>query len=123
MITGFVTPDREAVIHMLVRNDSGREERIDAVIDTGFNGFLTLPLSIISSLGLSFAGTTHTALGDGSEVRMDVFEATVLWDNQERRVTVLATQGDALVGMAMLFGYRMTLEVDDGGTVVIEALS
>lgn len=123
MITGFVTPDREAVIHILVRNDAGREERIEAVIDTGFNGFLTLPLSLISSLALSFAGTTRTTLGDGSEVRIDVFEATVLWDSQERHVTVLATRGDALVGMAMLFGYRMTLEAEDGGAVVIEALS
>ena len=123
MITGFVTTNREAVIRLLVRADNNREETIEAVIDTGFNGFLTLPMSLISSLALSFAGTTRTTLGDCSEVRIDVFEATVLWENQERHVTVLATQGDALVGMAMLFGYRMTLEVEDGGAVVIEALS
>ena len=122
MITGFVTPNREAVIRLLVRADNNREEMIAAVIDTGFNGFLTLPMSLISSLALPFAGTTPTTLGLGSEVRIDVFETTVLWDNHERHVTVLATQGDALIGMAMLFGYRMTLDVEDGGAVVIEAL-
>jgi len=53
---------------------------------------------------------------------MDVFEATVLWDDQTRHVAVLATQGDVLVGMAMLAGHRVTLEVEDGGSVTIEAL-
>jgi predicted aspartyl protease len=56
-------------------------------------------------------------------VHMDVFEAIVLWDNHERSVAVLAAEGSALVGMAMLFGYRVILNVEDGGTVVIEALS
>jgi predicted aspartyl protease len=53
---------------------------------------------------------------------MDVFEATVVWDNHVRLVTVLAAQGGALIGMSMLFGYRLLLEGADGGTVQIEAL-
>lgn len=123
MITGFVTPEQEAVIHLRVRGDRDREERIEAIIDTGFNGFLTLPVGLISTLALSFAGATRTRLGDGSEVRLDMFEANVLWDGDERRVVVLATQGETLIGMSMLFGYRMTLDVKEGGTVTIEALS
>ena len=123
MIAGFVTSNKEAIIRLLVRGNDRQEEMVDAVIDTGFNGFLVLPLSLISALALPFAGTTRTTLGDGSEVRMDVFEATVLWDNQERSVVALATQGDALVGMSMLSGSRMTLEVENGGFVTIESLS
>jgi hypothetical protein len=37
-------------------------------------------------------------------------------------VPVLAATGDALIGMSMLSGYRMTLDVEDGGRVVVEAL-
>ena len=122
-MTGQVTPSREAVIRVLVRGPRGQEAQVEAVIDTGFNGFLTLPAQLIDDLALPFAGTTRAALGDGSEVQMDVFEATVLWDNQERGVVVLAAEGGALVGMSMLSGYRITLDVKDGGTVIIEVLS
>ncbi len=73
-------------------------------------------------LGLAFAGTTRATLGDGSAVSIDVFEATVVWDNHVRLVTVLAAQGGVLVGMSMLFGYRLLLEGADRGTVQIEAL-
>jgi clan AA aspartic protease len=123
MIIGVMTANREAVIHMLVRGSRGQERQVEAVIDTGFTGFLTLPVGLITDLALSFAGTTQATLGDGSEVHMDAFEATVLWDHQERSVVVLAAEGGALVGMAMLSGYRVTLEVKDGGSVIIEALS
>jgi clan AA aspartic protease len=123
MITGVVTANREAVIYILVRGSRGQEVQVEAVIDTGFTGFLTLPVGLITDLALPFAGTTQATLGDGSEVHMDAFEATILWDHQERSVVVLAAEGGALVGMAMLSGYRVTLEAEDGGSVIIEALS
>lgn len=123
MMTGFVTFDREAVMGMAVRGPRAQEARVEAIIDTGFNGFLTLPVRLIADLALPFAGTTRVALGDGSEVRMDIFEAIVLWDSEERSVVVLVAEGSALIGMSMLSGYRVALEVEDGGVVIIEALS
>jgi clan AA aspartic protease len=123
MITGVVTSNREATIRVLVRGVYGQEAEVEAVIDTGFTGFLTLPAGLIASLALSFAGTTRAALADGREVAMDVFETSVLWDNLERDVVVLEAEGVALVGMALLSGYRVTLEVQGGGSVRIEALS
>lgn len=123
MMTGIVTSNKEAVLRVMVRGAHGPEVLVDAIIDTGFTGFLTLPAQLIITLALAFAGTTRALLGDGSEVRMDIFEGVVLWDNQERHVPVLAASGDALMGMSMLSGYRMTLDVEDGGSVVVEALS
>jgi clan AA aspartic protease len=122
MITGVVTTSRAAVVQVMVRGAHSRDVPVDTVIDTGFTGFLTLPPTLIAMLGLTFAGTTRATLGDGSTVSIDVFEATVVWDNHDRLVTVLAAQGGALVGMAMLFGYRLLLEGADGGAVQIEAL-
>ena len=122
MMTGVVTSNREAVLRVMVRGTHGQEVPVDAVIDTGFTGFLTLPAQLIVILALAFAGTTRATLGDGSGVRLDIFEATVLWDNQERRVPVLAAEGGALMGMSMLSGYRVTLDVEDGGAVVVATL-
>lgn len=122
MITGFVTSSREAVIRLQVRGAGGHEETIDAVVDTGFNGFLTLPTRLASDLALSFAGTTRAALGDGTEVQLDVFETVVVWDGRERWVVALATGGGALVGMSMLSECRVTLDVLEGGAVTIAAV-
>ena len=63
MITGHVTSAREAIIRIAVRGAGAREETIDAIIDTGFDGFLTLPASFVSHLALPFAGATKAALG------------------------------------------------------------
>ena len=123
MISGVVTSNREAVIRVLVRGTRGQEAQAEGVIDTGFTGFLTLPRGLIATLAPSFAGTTRAVLADGSEVSMDVFDTTVLWDNQERDIVVHAAEGAPLVGMALLSGYRVTLDVEDGGSVSIEALS
>lgn len=123
MITGSVTSNKEALIHIVVRGSESQETQVEAVIDTGFNGFLTLPRQLITNLALPFAGTTRATLGDGSEAHLDVFETTVIWDNQDWELVVFAAEGEALVGMSMLSGYRVTLEVEDGGSVTIEALA
>ncbi len=43
MIEGFVNANLEAVITIPLRGPTGQTREIDAVIDTGFNGYLTLP--------------------------------------------------------------------------------
>lgn len=123
MISGMVTANKEALIRIQVHGPHGGGAELDGSIDTGFNGHLTLPHRLIADLALSFAGTTRAVLGDGSEAGMDVFEAVVLWDGRERDVAVLAADGAALVGMSLLTGYRLTLDVKVGGSVVIDALA
>ncbi len=54
MITGVVTANHEATILLVVHGAHGQQETIDAVIDTGFTGSLTLPLMLITALGLSW---------------------------------------------------------------------
>ena len=119
MITGRVTSTREAVIPIAVRGFGPTTEAIDAVVDTGFDGFLTLPRRLVSTLRLPFGVEAQAVLGNGREVRVDVFEAVVDWDGEQRRVAIVATAGGALVGMKMLLGYRLTLDVLDGGPVTI----
>ena len=96
MMQGLISADREAVLRLRVRGPDGREETVEAIIDTGFNGFLTLPAALISNLALPFMGITQATLGDGTKVRMDVYETTLLWDNQKRVVLALASQSGVL---------------------------
>ncbi len=122
MITGTVRASIEAVIDLAVRGPKGQEQKIKAVIDTGFTGTLTLPSKLIAELGLPFRMRGRALLGDGSETLFDIFEATVVWDGQPRRIFVDTADTDPLVGMALLRGYELTLQVKDSGTVLIKAL-
>ena len=131
MLTGRVTAEREAVVSIEVAprlspsGGLGPEEQtvvVEAGIDTGYNGFLTLPRALIDELGLPYVGTAGAELGDGNKVRMDLFLGAVRWEGEAREVLVLEAPGGVLLGMAMLYGSRVTLEVEENGAVRIEPL-
>ncbi len=63
LITGTVTAYREAVIRLTVHG-SQTEEEIEAVVDTGFNGFLTLAPPLIATLDLPSRGRGRAILAD-----------------------------------------------------------
>jgi clan AA aspartic protease len=122
MITGVVTPDREALIRLLVRGPSGEEQQIDAVVDTGFDGWLSLPPEVIAKLGLPWRRRGRAFLADGSESIFDMYEATVAWDANSRRIAVDEASTAPLVGMALLGGYELNIQVRSGGRVTITPL-
>lgn len=98
------------------------EEEVRAVVDTGFTGELTLPEEHIRELGYSYWGTIDGTLADGSEVQMNLYEGRVLWHDRDRDILVGAADGQALVGMELLSGSRLTVEATPGGEVRIEEL-
>ncbi|HKQ78656.1 MAG TPA: clan AA aspartic protease [Blastocatellia bacterium] len=122
MITGKVTANREATIEFEVNGFGQPPHQVEAVIDTGFNGYLTLPNQLIGLLNLPSAGNRSATLGDGSAVVLDAYLATVPWHGQDRDVLVLEAEGGALIGMSLLHGSRLSMEVMDDGEVTIEEL-
>lgn len=122
MITGVVNANHEATIQLIVRGAHGQQETIDAIIDTGFTGSLTLPTRLITALSLPWLGRQRAMLGDGSVRFFDVYLATMLWDGQVRTVETDATDTEPLLGMYLLAGHEVRMQVVDGGIVTIEAL-
>ena len=122
MITGKITANREAIIELEVIGSNQKREKVEAVIDTGFNGYLTLPNDLINYLKLQLAGSRHVTLGDGNVVVLDMYLAKVLWHGREREVLALQADGGPLVGMSLLYGNRVTLDVIDDGNVTIDSL-
>jgi clan AA aspartic protease len=123
MMNGIVDQNCEAKIRLVVSNESKQTQVIDAVIDTGFTGFLTLPLTVINSLNLQLYSREEGRLGDGSTCIFDVYSSLVIWDGEYRYIDVNAAETDPLVGMSLLYGYRMQLDAIEGGAVIIQALS
>lgn len=122
MMQGIVDRDCEATIRLAVGNAGGQRQMIDAVIDTGFTGFLTLPLSVLNQLDLQLYGREVGTLGDGSRCTFDVYRGLVIWDGELRLVDINASETNPLVGMSLLYGYRMQLDVVEGGVITISEL-
>ena len=122
MMNGIVDHNCEATIRLVVSNESKKRQVIDAVIDTGFTGFLTLPLTVINSLNLRLYSREEGTLGDGSTCIFDVYSGLVIWDGEYRFIDVNAAETDPLVGMSLLYGYRIQFDAIEGGIVVIQSL-
>ena len=121
MIEGVVNASYEAIVTLLVQGPAGQSLEVEAVIDTGFNRFLTLPPSLVAELGLPFVTSGRVMLADGSEASFEVYDVTVLWDGQRRGVYTYAADSTPLVGMALLDSHDLSIQVRDGGRVVIQA--
>ena len=121
MIEGAVNAAYEPVITLAVYGPSGETTEIEAVIDTGFTGFLTVPPALAAELGLTLEGTSRGTLADGSEVTFDVYDVAVLWDGQRRYILADAVAATPLVGMMLLDRHNLNIEVESGGRVVIQA--
>jgi clan AA aspartic protease len=103
----------------MARDIAGNLLKLDAVIDTGFSGYLTLPLATITMLQLPFLSSRVFSLGNNSQVNFDIYMATLLWNGQDRDIQILASEAHPLVGMSLLKGFRITIDAVDGGEVHI----
>ena len=121
MITGAVTSD-EARIRLKVRGRRGRVQEVEAVIDSGYTGAFTLPSALISNLGLRWQSVERATLADGSTCVFQVYVGKLVWDGKVR--TILVDEADAapLVGMKLLRGHELKMQVRYRGKVTIKRL-
>ena len=112
----------EVVVTLSLRGPEGQARQVDAVIDTGFNGYLTLPPILVADLELPVVGNGEAVLADGREVYFNVYGVTALWNGLPRYVETGAVGDEPLVGMSMLVGHDLRVEVAEGGRVTIEAV-
>ena len=121
MIPGVVNAAYEPVVTLALQGPSGQSSQIDAVVDTGFTGFLTVTPALVTELGLRYLSRGWATLADGSEVDFPYYGVTVLWDGQRRHIEAEAADTTPLVGMRLLDGHSLYMEVQDGGRIVIQA--
>jgi predicted aspartyl protease len=88
MIWGVVNVHHEAIIPLSVRDATGQDRQIDAIVDTGFNGSLTLPPSEIAVLGLPWRNFGQATLANGAVDVFDSYSATIVWDGAPRQILV-----------------------------------
>ncbi|NJP08284.1 MAG: clan AA aspartic protease [Leptolyngbyaceae cyanobacterium RU_5_1] len=117
MITGLINVEFEPIIPLSIRRADGKVFTQDAIVDTGFNGWLSLPPDLITQLNLTWKRRGRAVLGDGSECVFDVYEAVVVWDGALVKIPVDEADSEPLVGMSLMEGYQLTIQVFEGGQV------
>ena len=104
-IRGFFE-DGMAHVSLRVENEEFR-----ALVDTGYDGFIMLPLKKIAQLKLRelFKSTYLTADGKVHEGRM--YRGHVDWFGAAREIPVDSTEGDfTLIGMKLLHPLKLEME-------------
>lgn len=123
MTTGTVTTDREIVIELAAVAADQSPVNLKAVVDTGFNGYLTLSSETLDHLNSAPAGTRRAELGDGNIVEMEVHLVSVLWNGIVREILALQAESTPLIGMSLLWGSQVRFDAREGGGVSIDDLS
>jgi len=121
-MTGFFTPDGEPAFSVHVTGPAGNLD-VDAVIDTGFNGDLTLPHNQIDTLGLPEATVTEVTLADGRVRDVPLYDAKALLSGVTREVFVAEAPTMPLIGTGLLQGFSLHIEFQSEGTIQVDPLS
>jgi clan AA aspartic protease len=101
VISGIVN-NRRATVNVIFILPNQPSLSIGFVIDTGFTGYLCLPPEAVNLLNLSFIHNLPINLADNTEVIVSVHSAIIMWNGEERDITVLATGRRPLLGTALL---------------------
>lgn len=122
MIPGVVNARLEALVRLQVRGPGGTVLGVDVIVDSGFTASLTLPMALVTALALTRASGGTAVLADGSVRQFDIFAAEVAWGGTWRAVLVSAVGNESLLGMRLLAGHKLAVDVVPSGCVEITPL-
>jgi predicted aspartyl protease len=120
LILGAFDDAGNATVKIRVSGDLGTND-YTAIVDTGFSGFVAMPLVEMVPLGLSTQPTAATViLGNGEVIYNLVSAGTVTLGGQAETGSILLddTTNDVLIGMAFLRTFRLALIVTDTAIVL-----
>jgi clan AA aspartic protease len=111
---------RQARIRLPFRSLPDPDVLIEFVVDTGFEGALTLPPAAVAALRLPHLIDIDANLADDTRRQVAVHQGTIVWDGAEIPVAVLAMGRRPLLGAALLDARRLCADFVDDGEVRIE---
>jgi len=92
------------------------EVPVNAVIDTGFDGYVCLPVQVAIQLGLELCDTMEVELADGTIKKEMVFSGLTKFGEETKKARIMLTESQqALIGTRM-FSY---LELDFANNKVV----
>ncbi|MDA2927715.1 hypothetical protein MYX78_10890 [Acidobacteria bacterium AH-259-G07] len=98
------------------------KQEFEAIIDTGFTGFLSMPLVKAFPLAIVLFGTTSVLLADGTvSHKLTGWGFVEIGDQAEDGIIILAPSSiDILVGIEFLKAFKKTLFLHSGVVALID---
>ncbi len=81
-----------------------------------------MPPALTATLGLRWQSADRATLADGSECVFQVYVGKLAWDGKLRTILVDEADTDPLVGMRLLRGHELRMQVRARGKVSIKRL-
>ena len=123
VISGNVNSLRFPEITVVLFDSNGQDRAVEAHLDTGFTGELALPIAAIERLGLVRAGRSgQYRIGSGATVAFNIYDGTIRWRDETRRIHVLESEITPLVGVGLLWNNNLSIDFRHGGDVTITEL-
>lgn len=94
-----------------------RAIRITTMFDSGYSGYLCLPITIAAPLGLVLCKTVIYKIADDRLLKEPVCKGKLLWNNKWKIIDIDITQSkDALFGVSLpkCLGGEITINYDEG---------
>ena len=95
---------------------------VEFIVDTGFDGDLSLPENLLVRLQSTFLQDRYVMLADGSMSLRSVYRVMLEWDEQTRLVEIVTLENAPLLGIQLMDGKLLQAEMTDGGEVSLENL-
>ena len=121
MMNGQVNA-HHALLDVVFRLPDQPDLQIECVIDTGFIGYITLPLPAVLAMNLPFLRRMPINLADNSTILVEVYVAKIVWNGEEREEEVLATGRRPLIGTLLLDGHELNIQFIEGRPVIVNKL-
>jgi len=100
-------------ITLEVLGNGEKSTRVDVIVDTGFNGYLTLPYATAFPIGFTIEGVGSGKVADGSFSPYLIGSGMVLFGSKRIRATVdIQPNCRPLLGTELLKEMGCTLKVD-----------
>jgi len=119
-MTGYLAANGDPCIDVEVTNPLGWANTLHCVIDTGFTGFLSVPILEAFPIGLLLVGTMPVTLADGSTQYklMCVGKANIGAESHVGTILIEPGGSQTLLGMEFLSVFSKRLIVDPIAGVV-----
>ena len=112
--------NRQALIPITYRLPGPPDFVLEHVVDTRFTGELTLPASVVATMGLPFALTDEIKLADDSAQQVPVHLATIVWEGEEFVARVYATGRRPLFGTFLMERKELLIQFDNNGLMTLD---
>lgn len=107
MLQGWLREDGQAVVELDIVCRDGGSRTVPAIIDTGFNGQVSLSRRVVDELDpiLAYEGTVEVELAKGAVMEEDVYRGRMRFNGQELDAEIIITDAeDTFIGTGLLTG-------------------